>query len=87
MFWILTNFLDIYIIKQTKTHKAMTTQITIHPTVKAELINSFGSNPLTDLMIKTYEGIYNLALQDGKSFDQGHTMAMESLLQLVNLIK
>jgi hypothetical protein len=38
-------------------------------------------------MIKTYEGVYNLALSNNKSLDEGHKIAMASLLELSKLIR
>jgi hypothetical protein len=63
------------------------TTIKINPTVKTALENKFGVNPLTDLMIATYEGVYNLAFQDGISLEKGHKIAMESLVELAKMVK
>jgi hypothetical protein len=88
--WNLRNNYYFYITNNNNDNqntKTMTTQITIHPTVKNEIHNSFGVNPLSELMIKTYEGVYNLALSNNKSLDEGHKIAMASLLELSKLIR
>ena len=68
-----------------KPKETMTT-IKINPTVKNEIQNSFGINPISELMIKTYEGVYNLAFNEGKSLDEGHEIAMSSLIKLSEMI-
>lgn len=64
----------------------MKTQITIHPTVKAELEAKFSEFGLAELFIKTYEGVYNLAFKDGYSLDEGHSMAIKALEKLTKII-
>jgi hypothetical protein len=41
---------------------------------------------MSELMIKTYEGVYNLAFNEGKSLDEGHEIAMSSLIKLSEMI-
>ena len=62
------------------------TTIKINPTVKNEITNQFGINAMTDLMIAIYEGVYNLAFQDGKTLEEGHKIAMDSLIELTKMI-
>ena len=64
----------------------MTIQITIHPTVKAELEAKFSQFGLAELFIKSYEGVYNLAFQDGYSLEEGHLMAMKALENLTKML-
>jgi hypothetical protein len=61
--------------------------ITINPTVKKEIETRFGVNSLSKLMIATYDGVYNMAYQNGFNLNQGHKIAMESLVELSKTLK
>lgn len=63
------------------------TNIVINPTVKNEIESRFGINSLSKLMIATYEGVYNMAFQNGFDIKEGHKIAMESLVELSKVLK
>ena len=63
------------------------TTIKINPSVKKEITNVFGENNLSNLLIKTYEGVYNHAIKDGFTLEQGHKIAMDSLIEFTKLFK
>jgi hypothetical protein len=60
--------------------------LNIHPTVKNEIITRFGNNPLSELFIKTYEGVLNKGIENGKSVNESSEIAMKSLLELSKLL-
>ena len=69
-----------------KRNEIMTT-IKIHPSVKSEIENTFGVNPLSEILINVYEGVYNLAFKDGYSLEEGHKVAMKSLVKFAESVK
>lgn len=62
------------------------TNIVINPTVKKEIELRFGINALSQYMIATYEGVYNMAFQDGFDLEEGHKIAMKSLVELSKIL-
>lgn len=62
------------------------TNIVINPTVKKEIESRFGINALSKYMIATYEGVYNMAYQDGFDLKEGHKIAMQSLVKLSKIL-
>ena len=65
------------------------TTIKINPTVKAEIVANFGNNPMSEIIIKIYEGVYNMACQNGSSLIEGHKMAMQAIAspEMIDMLK